>query len=327
MIYRNKNFHTFFSLAAFLGAIVVTATQKSFPLFHHTLYYCQTFIRSLSIHIPYQISRIFPIMLVVLLGIASLKLLFVFIQTYHLRKKLVSQSTQLHTLQELLAKLELTQKTYIVENDKPFAYCFGVRNPKIYISTATVSLMNNKELEAIFLHEKYHIDNKDTFTMLLASICQSLFPFFPLLTDLLHNYRIEREIKADQNAIDKLGSSQPLISVLRKLLIQPSFVLSNAPAIADHDTLEPRIKVLMKKDFEFKKFRRMNIFLSLISVFVLLFIVLSPVHAIEVHESGEDFMMVCPSGKECVASCTEQIISKAIQSPQLNASYLFTPSR
>lgn len=327
MINRNKNLITFFSLALFLSAIVISATQKFFPLLHHTVYYCQTFIRSLSLQVPYQVSLIFPIIFVTLFTVAFLKFLLVFIQAYLLRKKLVSQSIASYKLHKLLKKLDLNEKTHIVKSDKPFAYCFAIKNPKIYLSTAMISLMNKKELEAILLHEKYHLDNKDTLTMLIASVCQSLFLFFPLLSDLLNNYRIEREIKADQNAINKLGSSQPIISVLKKLLIQPSQIRSFAPAIADGNTLEPRIKALMKKRFKFRKFGIINIFLSLVSVSILLFIILTPVHAIEIHESGQNLMMICPPGKECIKSCEQQIMSKAVQSPQLNASNLFSPAQ
>ncbi len=325
MIKLNKNLLIFLGLALFLGLSVFTASQRILPiLLEHSVYYCQTFIQSLSLRIPHQIGLIIPILLALLILIAAMKFLIIYIQTYRLRKKLIAKF-QSHTgFLILLKKLGLTHQTYLVEDDKPFAFCFGIRSPKIYVSTTTVSLMNERELEAILLHEKYHLENKDTLTMLLASISQSLFPFFPLISDLLRNFRIEREIAADQEAVSKLGDSQALISVLKKFLSTPTIAIASAPAIADADTLESRIKALVKHDFSFRKFRVINIFLSMIAVVTLGTLILVPVHAVELHADNQDVMMVCLQGDACSAWCKEHnTVRPYSQTP--NASYPYAP--
>lgn len=205
----------------------------------------------------------------------------------------------------LLEKLQLTSKTYLIESEKQFAFCLGVRSPKIYISTSLVDILTSQELEAVLRHEYYHLVNRDTLTMLIASIGESLLPFFPLFSDFLHNYRIEREIKADAEAIRGLGDEKPLIAVLKKLLAKPSVAMVGVSAIADQDTLEPRIRALVKKGFHFKKFKVLHIFISLCSVFVMGVIALSPVQAIEFRHKGEDAMMVCPNNNECVNACRQ----------------------
>jgi len=293
MIPRNKNFLTFFSLAVFLATMVLIALQRFYPLFQHSIYYCQAVIRSLFLHFPHEIAMVAPFFLSVFVLVAGVKFYSVFIQTRMLSKKLLSQTIPHGRLHAIITKLGLDKKTYVIASDKPFAFCFGIRDPKIYLSTTTVNIMDSKELEAILLHEKYHLDNKDTFTMLCASLCQSLFPFFPLVNDLLRNYRIEREIAADQQATFYLGSSKPIISVLKKLLLAPSLAESFVPAIADQDTLESRINALVQKNVMFKKFHRVNIFFSMLSVLTLLIIILSPVYATEIHSDGQNFMLVC----------------------------------
>ncbi|MBI3379950.1 M56 family metallopeptidase [Candidatus Gottesmanbacteria bacterium] len=325
MIKPNKNLLTFLSLALFLGLSVFTASQRILPLLlEHSVYYCQTFIHSLSLRIPHQIGLIIPILLAVLVSVAAMKFFIIYIQTYRLRKKLIAKSKSQKDFSDLLKKLGLANQAYLVKSDKPFAFCFGIRRPKIYVSTATVSLMNEAELEAILLHEKYHLDNKDTLTMLLASICQSLFPFFPLISDLLRNFRIEREIAADQEAIRKLGDSEVLISVLKKFLTAPSIAIATAPAIADFDTLELRIKALVKHDFYFRKFRMVNIILSIIAVVTLSTLILVPVHAVELHADNQDVMMVCLQGDACSAWCKDHNTVKPYSQIQ-NASYPYTP--
>ena len=90
--------------------------------------------------------------------------------------------------------------------------------PKIYISTGLLSHLTKKELEAVLRHEQYHLENHDTFTMIVASVAHSLFPFFPLVSDLINKYRIDREIRADKFAVSKIGDQYPLVSVLKNFL-------------------------------------------------------------------------------------------------------------
>lgn len=292
----NKNLFTFSVLTVFLGIIVLLASQKFLPLFQRSLYYCQTFIQSLSIRIPHQLGYIFPTIFGVVVIAALIKFFFIYIQVQQIRKRMILKSQLNKRFSTLLQKIGINDQTHLVLNDKPFAFCFGIRKPKIYVSTATVSMMTEAELEAILIHEKYHLDNKDTLIMLLATVSQWLFPFFPLISDLLYNYRIEREIKADQETIHKLGDSQILISVLKKLLTQPTITIATASAIVDSDTIEFRIKALVKHDYSYRKFSLINIFLSMIIAVILGGIILVPVHAVESHAESQDVMMVCLQG-------------------------------
>ena len=143
--------------------------------------------------------------------------------------------------------------------------------------------------------------------MLLASIIQSLFPFFPLVSDLLRHYRIDREIAADQEAIEELGNPIPVISVLKKLLFIPTISLATASAIADFDTLEPRIKALINNDRSYKTFSIKNAFISLLSLMVFAIIILSPiqVQAVTLQNQKNDSMMVCLQGNACATWCKE----------------------
>ncbi len=227
----------------------------------------------------------------------------IYIKVQLSRKKLLRNCKSNTSFTILLEKLRLTEKTYLIENEKQFAFCLGIRKPKIYISTALLSILNEREIEAVLRHERYHLNNRDTLTMLIASIAESLLPFFPLISDFLHNYRIEREIRADAESVQGLGDEKPLISVLKKLLIAPEYATVTASAIADHDTLEPRIQALIRKDAHFKKFKLKHIFVSLISVFIMSIITLAPVQAMEIHHKGEDAMMLCPNNEVCINAC------------------------
>jgi len=324
MIKINKNLFVFSGLIFLLGISSLVFLQKFLPLVSHTAYYCQSFINSLSLPIPYYLGAIPFLLFSIFFCIAIIKLSVIYIKVRFLRKNLIRNLKSNISFTLLLKKLGLDYKTYLIENEKHFAFCLGILHPKIYISTSLIKILKIKELEAVLRHERYHLDNRDTITMLIASIGESLLPFFPLLSDILQNYRIEREIRADAEAILGQGGERHLISVLKKLLSTPSLALATTAAIADHDTLEPRINALIKKDFRFRQFKVKHIFISLVSVFVMSVITLTPVHAVEVHHMGKDVMMICPQNDECLNSCKKEY---SIQRKNYSENMLYTPTK
>jgi len=307
----NKNLIVFTTLILTLGVSTLLVIQRLIPLTSQTLYYCQSFISSLSLPIPSYLSSIplflFSIFLTVTIG----KLFFIYINVRQYRKKLLLNRTDNKKFSFLLKKLHLGDKTYFIESEKKFAFCLGIRNPQIYISMSLVRMLSEKELEAVLRHEKYHLNKRDTFTMLVASTGASLLPFFPLFSDLLHNYRVEREIEADAAATQGLGDATPLISALKKLLAVPSVALATSSAIADEDTLEPRICVLTNSTVHQKRFKIKHIIVSVFSIFALSITLLAPIEAFAVSHQGGDVVMVCPHGGECAASCREEYSTPA----------------
>lgn len=308
MIKIHKEFLIFVAIAIGLGVVTSIGLQKFSPLFlHPTIYYCQKFIHSFSTKVP-SITGILlvSILLVFVLSIIG-KLLWQARKIHVYRKKLIAKTSSSLVLHTLLKKLAIQKDTFLVDDIEPFAFCFGIRHPKIYVSTALLALMNEQEIEAILLHESYHLRQRDTVTMLIASVLQSLFFFFPLFSDMLHNYRIEQEVKADQSAVNFFGTPHILISALTKLITVPTKPALALSAIADEDTLEARIHALGNTDVYRKKFHLKHIALSLVSVVILFGIIFAPlqVEAITMQNMDEQATMVCPYGHECASWCRD----------------------
>ena len=76
------------------------------------------------------------------------------------------------------------------------AFCLGFFRPKIYLSTGLTKLMNGPELEAIILHEKYHLLKRDNIFLTAVNFIKQLFLPFPILADLLDNL-----IKTKENVL------------------------------------------------------------------------------------------------------------------------------
>ena len=188
------------------------------------------------------------------------------------------------------------------------AFCFGVTSPKIYISTQMLSVATLEEIEAVLRHEKYHLEHNDTLVMLFAVFTESLFPFFPLLSDFISHYQTSRELQADKSAISAMERGKDhLRSILTKLLrhdIYPAYV--TAPGFAETHTLETRIRTLIKETPISLSLSVKNVLVSILSVMVLGGLAMAPVQAIEYHYSGEDAVMACiNSNGNCTNACQQ----------------------
>jgi beta-lactamase regulating signal transducer with metallopeptidase domain len=212
----------------------------------------------------------------------------------------------------LLKKIDLVNKVVTIQSKKPFAFCFGVNSPKIFISTKLISISTRIELKAILLHEKYHLEHRDALTLLVAHTLESLFPFFPILSDLILAFRTERELLADKAAIN--GSTRGnLISVFKKLLRyeRTTEEYSFVPAIVDNRTLDVRIRAVTQNKQYRHAFSLKNIFVSLFSLSMIIFFVITPVKALELHQDGQDVMVLCSNTQGCTTYCKQTIFTPA----------------
>lgn len=306
MIRINKNLAVFSGLFLLIGTSLLFTLQKLSPLTDHVTYFCQSLlIEANMIPIPSYLSIIPFILLFIILAISFIKFFVLSLKVQLLKLRLKGNISADQKTNKLIRRLGLNGQVTLVRSNKQFAFCLGVRNPKIYFSTGLASHLTIKELEAVIRHEQYHLENHDNFIMIIASVAHSLFPFFPLISDLIKKYRIEREIEADKFAVSKIGDQYPLISALKKLLAFPTVETAAIAAIADHDTLEPRIHSLVNKSYLQRQFRSRHLLITLFSSLVLVAIIVMPVHAKELHHEEHDVIMLCTDG-QCMNSCTSE---------------------
>ncbi len=290
----NKHLLIFMGLFFLLGTLVSVIVYKFFPLLvHRAIYYCQKMTHDLLLQIPGNLGMFFFIIIFIVLLFTAIKFLAILLRIDRFRSRLLKNTSRHTPFAPLLKNLDLTDKVVTIQSEKPLAFCFGIRSPKIYISTKLVSLVTQSELKTILLHEQYHLEHRDALTLLIANIAASLFPFFPLLSDLITAYRTEREILADKAAI-KENSHRNLVSIFKKLLqYEPDYNFSVIPAIADPQTLEVRIRSLMHGSLYHPIVSWKNVLLSLFSLGVMLFFIIIPISAAELHVDGQDVMVFC----------------------------------
>ena len=302
----NKSLTLFLGLPLIFVTILLVTVSRFSPMIGHAVYYCQSFITTHMIPIPNYLSSVPIGIFFIILTISLCKLFILIVKVKLLKRTLWSNATKGSRINKLIEHLKLQNKTFVIQSDESFAFCLGVRTPKIYISTELISQLSLKETEAVLRHEQYHLKNHDTFTMLIASVTHSLFPFFPLISDFIKKYRIEREIAADRFASTKLQSTAPLISALKKLLDIPPVETLSLAAIGDLDTLEPRIYALVNKQYKRKEFKLHRLMITIFSSLVIATIMTMPVYSQELRLKDHTVIMLCTDGKECMNSCASE---------------------
>ncbi len=307
MIRVNKNLAQFSFLLLILSGVFLLIFQKFSPFFSHLTYYCQTFLSNNTITIPQFVTFLPFAMLFLIFAFSVGKVLFLTSKIKLLKYKLRGEIIVNHQVKDLIKELGLDKKVNIVKATDKFAFCLGLKNPKIYISTGIIEELNREELAAVLKHEEYHLNHHDSLTMMIASVAHSLFPFFPVIGDLINKYRIEREVQADAFAMKSMdNSTSALINALKKLLKYPSTENRLYAAIAEEDTLEPRIYALINKKYLRKPFSIKNIIVTLFSFILVTIIVTMPVYAKELHHDHYD-VMVFTSEKNSINACTPKI--------------------
>ena len=220
----------------------------------------------------------FPFYFVLALG--AFILTFQIFKTQLFIKSTLKKLTKMPSKLRILAKiLRLENKIDVISSSKPLSFCYGLFSPRICLSTNLIDNLSTNELKAVLLHESYHLKNFDPLKIILSSTFSSMLFFLPVLKDFHRHFLLSKEISADQLSIRNSNKSS-LISVLSKFLNYPSPNLNFTAAGLASETLERRIIYLRgEKKFKFKA-SKINLFFSVISIFLLFLAFNTPVSAL-----------------------------------------------
>ena len=174
----NKHFLIFASLLISLIVLTGIVIYKYFPLLvHHTIYYCQAVAQALSFQLPKNLGIFIFIIILSVIIFTAIKFFTTLFRIYQFRRYLQKNISKHMSFLPFLNELKLANKVITIKSEKPFAFCFGIKSPKIYISTKLIHLSTRSELKTILLHEQYHLKHRDALTLMIANIIESLFPF------------------------------------------------------------------------------------------------------------------------------------------------------
>ncbi len=288
------------------GALFGVLAWRWFPvLTHSTIYFCRDVIGYMNPYrLPDHLSMILLGLLFSVFASAIIKIVMTLVQLVSVRSvvsKTVSLSQHPQFL-HILRRNDMESKVVLIHHARPLAFCFGFFRPRMYFSDTLVEMMSPQELTTILMHEKHHMDTHDNLTMFFAQLAEILFPFVPVFGEFTRNFRIEREVAADQFAIQYTGE-RALISSLSKLLSadcfeNPAFL----PAFSAQSTLESRVRALTQKKYR-AGYSWQRAILSFFSLIILCISAFIPLHSYQAAASGGsgDAVLACVRAQHCAA--------------------------
>ncbi|OGK12936.1 hypothetical protein A3A93_01650 [Candidatus Roizmanbacteria bacterium RIFCSPLOWO2_01_FULL_38_12] len=112
-------------------------------------------------------------------------------------------------------------KIILLLSKKEIVFTGGLLLPKIFISTGLVDAMLDKELEAVLIHEKYHLEHKHNLWLFTSDIIVSTLIFIPIFKLLFYTLKTQFEKEADTAVLRSQSSSQHLQRALAIMVGEP----------------------------------------------------------------------------------------------------------
>ncbi|MDE3113411.1 MAG: M56 family metallopeptidase [Chloroflexota bacterium] len=113
--------------------------------------------------------------------------------------------------------LDLAGRIDVVDDERPFSFCYWFLRPRICLSTALVGRLGRDELRAVLLHERYHLVHRDPLRLVIARYLAAGLYVVPMVEDLVEHFTLEKELEADGHAVSRIGVA-PLARALYELL-------------------------------------------------------------------------------------------------------------
>lgn len=209
------------------------------------------------------------------------------------------------TVSKLAAKHGLSGKIKIISDDKPLAFCLGFFRQSIYLSNSLVKIMSAGELEAIILHEKYHMLKKDNLFLVALGLFRQFFSPFPVLTGFFDNMDMAREIRADRFAINETGERVFIVSAFKKLIRFKdyyAYLPNYSSTFTESRHFETRIHALFDNKSISISIRLRDLLVSLFSLTAIIGIVFLPWQKAQADNRGH-VPAVCLKNSDCSKHC------------------------
>ncbi len=289
----NKNSIVLSSL--FVGLLfyfLFQATQIASLILGKNVLICNSCLQTIPTILLYSVTS--------LLGLSLVCFLFGLAKTVHFRKKLYLISAHSRSLKMIEKEHLLDRKIIVFSHKDPLAFCLGILKPKIYLSTKLLKIMNSSELEAVILHEKQHLQGNDNLFLVLPTLLKTTFFFLPIFSDIAQRFEVQKEIRADQNAIKEIGDKSVLISALQKILFTSQPNLAFANYFSKFTSLEVRINSLLGERTNRRLISLNNL---VISFGMLLLIATVILNRVEIHSQLANSALLCLDKGNCQGAC------------------------
>jgi len=204
--------------------------------FEHFLETCKVIATSFFSTGAHYVGFILTALVLVITSGLFLKTLFSYIKTkIKLRNLLQKQIFYLpKKLRIILVKNDIQKDSVIiVEDGNDYALTIDWFTPKIVISSHIIEKLSRKQIEAVVLHEFYHLKNKHPLLLIVSEILSSSLSLLPILNEITAKMRTVLEKEADryvfrqQNTTRYLNLALEIVSSQNRFKIYPNFSKRN----------------------------------------------------------------------------------------------------
>lgn len=131
-----------------------------------------------------------------------------------------------------------------LNDDDAFSFAYGLRRPRLAVSRGLAASLSPAELDAVLVHERYHLRNHDPLKIVIARVLATAFFFLPALRALRARYAAASEVAADRVAMRRCG--RPAVAgALYRVVRGPAWPeLATAAAIGGPELLDVRVAQL-----------------------------------------------------------------------------------
>jgi hypothetical protein len=90
---------------------------------------------------------------------------------------------------------------FVIPGERPQAFCAGLVNPRVYVSSGAVALLDETALSAVLAHEAHHARRRDPLRHAVGRVLARALFFVPGLGALVRRQQSLAELGADESAV------------------------------------------------------------------------------------------------------------------------------
>ncbi len=227
-----------FTFLLSIATLITLFRKYVFLTFQHFVETCQQLVGTFSSSGTHFIGLMLVALTFLVAVIFCGKTLFSLLKTQKKIKNLLAckSNTIPNKLQNVLEKVGLGgNKVVVIQKQSKYAFSYGVRSQKMVLSEGLIRKLTSKQLEAVVLHELYHLENKHSFLLIFSEIISSTLFFLPLVKEINKKMKVVFEKQADAFTAFIQGDS---IHLNKALLKVPSSRIYFYPSFAQRRSLE-----------------------------------------------------------------------------------------
>jgi Zn-dependent protease with chaperone function len=108
------------------------------------------------------------------------------------------------------------ERVQCISSSLPIAFCAGARRPRIIVSEGLAEQLDDRELEAVLLHERQHLREREPVVRAACEAAAQVLVFFPMARWWSRRRIEQAELRADQAALRRVGP-RPVAAALFRL--------------------------------------------------------------------------------------------------------------